>query len=308
MLTLESLPAEVSSTLSLCRFLSLLTLPSQLLYSIHLFSLSSSLPYTSRHLHQIFTHATIHHRAMYLTLSHPRKTLQQAILYPLCTLPVLHALERIAKTRKKILSCKELPSRLFKVTQLSRPNPRPEASPVDLPLITHLLTHYSADPSCVETNPGYPLARAVLGRHLPLIRLLLSFGADPSLGDDGEPVAVMVAIKRGDLEVVKMLLEREVVREEAVSEEEKGEGEVEAEIERKIEGRAGKKRRRSSSGGGGKRRRTDQPKERTSATPEMIAVAISGKSRAKRRPMVDYLTSRGELVSSLLSQEVAAGG
>ncbi|ORY88186.1 hypothetical protein BCR35DRAFT_330062 [Leucosporidium creatinivorum] len=164
MLTLESLPAE-------------------LLYQIHLFSLSPHLPYVSRHLFSIFHHSTTTHRALYLTLTHPRKTLQSSIYYPLCTLPVLHTLEQIAKKRRKILSCPELPKRLFRVQELSKPNaPRPtspvEGNPLDIPLITYLLTTYSSSPSL----DGYPLARAVLGRHLPLIRLLLAFGADPSLG------------------------------------------------------------------------------------------------------------------------------
>ena len=72
-----------------------------------------------------------------------------------------------------------------------------------LPMLTHLLVVLKANP---DSHGGYPLAKAVLARHLPLITLLLGHGADP---DIKESMSVMLAIGRNDLEVVKMLIERD---------------------------------------------------------------------------------------------------
>ncbi|GAA5898239.1 hypothetical protein JCM5296_001193 [Sporobolomyces johnsonii] len=247
-------------------------LPVELLLQIHLQSLSSALPYVSRYLHAVFAASSDFHRAHYLLLRHDRKTLSHAVKYAVCTLDVVHVLEQLAHARGKKLKCPQLPRRLVK--GLSRTG-KDQQDQVDLPLITYLLDTYRASPNSTE---GYPLARAVFARHLPLIRLLLAYGADPGLKDGW---AVTTAIANGDEDLVRMLMEREVEREGA------DEGEVVV-LKPKEGGGAAKKRRRESSGGGGKRRKVE---DRCRPTQEMLETAV----RAKQWGIVDYLTAKGAL-------------
>ncbi|GAA95199.1 uncharacterized protein L969DRAFT_164292 [Mixia osmundae IAM 14324] len=75
----------------------------------------------------------------------------------------------------------------------------------DLALIEYLLSNkiFPADPNI---NDGYALCRAVHSEHRPLIRLLLRYGALPSLKDN---LAITLCIKSSmDLSVLKMLFER----------------------------------------------------------------------------------------------------
>jgi hypothetical protein len=268
---------------------SLTSLFHQLLYSIHLISLSPSLPHVSRHLSSLFSLASPHHRAWYLLLRHGRHTLSRAIKYPICDLTVVHSLERLVKQQGKQLRCSELPRRLVKGLGKfagsdgdDETHSAQQDDHLDLPLITYLLETYSASPN---SKHGYILARAVFARHYPLIRLLLKHGADPAMKDGW---AVMAAIGMGDLDLVRLLMEREVNRDEGDDGEE-----AEFELSKRDRGTAKKRRRDSGGGGGGKRRRME---ERCAATSEMLQAAVKG----EHWRIVDYLTERGELgVSSL---------
>lgn len=227
------------------------------------------MPNVSRHLRSLFTATSPHHRALYLTLRHERKTLAHAVKYSICTLEVVHHLERIAQARGKKLKCPQLPRRLVKGLGTGVKNDN-----IDLPLITYLLEHYRASPN---SQGGYPLARAVFARHLPLIRLLLRHGADPALKDG---CAVTTAIANGDADLVKLLMEREVERDDAMDEP------LHEVVLQAGGGGSGKKRRRDSGGGGGKRRKVE---DRCAATKEMLETAV----KAKQWAIVDYLTAKG---------------
>lgn len=241
-------------------------------------------------MHNLFASTSDYHRASYLLSRHPTSTLSHAIRYPICTLPVISVLEQLAQRRGKRLKCTELPRRLVRgLGSTPTALPSPPASPrtehmhqtqdlVDLPLIAHLLTHYSASPN---SKSGYFLARAVVAKHLPLVHLLLDHGADPSLKGDW---AVLVAIKARDLGLVKLLLEREPPR-ASQTEEFGSEGEEVAQANH------GKKRRRSSGGGSGKRLKIDTT--RTPATSAMLTAAAA-LTDPPEKEMVDYLTGRGE--------------
>ncbi|GAA5902777.1 hypothetical protein JCM6882_004063 [Rhodosporidiobolus microsporus] len=261
--------------------LTLEDLPAELLLHIHLLSLSSALPYVSRHIRALFANTSSFHRARYLLLRHDRKTLSHAVKYQICTLDVIHTLERIASSEGKKLKCPQLPRRV--VRGLGSSKGGDEERPVDLPLITYLLEKYGASPN---SSNGYPLARAVFARHVPLIRLLLKYGADPSLQDGW---AVTTAIANGDSGLVKLLMEREPEREEG---EEGGGGGGGDEVVLKEEGVNGakKRRKRRDSGGGGKRRKME---DRCKATKEMLETAV----KAKQWGIVDYLTAKGAMPS-----------
>ncbi|GAA6008113.1 hypothetical protein JCM11491_001890 [Sporobolomyces phaffii] len=189
--------------------LGLVDLPVELLLHIHLLSLSSTLPLVSRSFHALFTTTSPHHKASYLLLRHPsHKTLSHAIRYPICTLPVLHAIERIQRDRKgKKLKCPQLPRRLF--SRLSPSRHAGDPSLDHLSLVRYLLGHYAASPN---SHTGYPLARAVFSGDCELIQVLLDHGADPGLK---EGWAVVTAIMKGSdspaggLRMVRALIERD---------------------------------------------------------------------------------------------------
>lgn len=61
----------------------------------------------------------------------------------------------------------------------------------------------------VDSHGGYPLIRAVQSKHIPLVRLLLNYGADPT---KREGLAIFTAIKLGDLELVRLLIDTAEVR------------------------------------------------------------------------------------------------
>lgn len=200
---------------------------------------------------------------------------------------MVHELERIAplisKGGKKKLRCSELPARLAKGLnghaqhgqQKRRKDNGGEEDDgdrqLDLPLIRYLLETYQASPD--KCRKGYFLAKAVAARHVELIQLLLRHGADPGLGDG---YAVRDAIGTGDLDLVRLLMEKEV------------EGEAEMEDEPVLVGGGGKKRKAGSGGPAAKRRRRTVP--RCQATSEMLQKAVKG----EHWRIVDYLTERGE--------------
>ncbi|GAA6042499.1 hypothetical protein JCM8097_003060 [Rhodosporidiobolus ruineniae] len=253
--------------------LTLEDLPVELILHIHLLSLSDTLPYVSRHLRAVFASTSPFHRARFLLRKHDHKTLKHAVQYPICTLSVIHVLEQHALAAKKRLKCPQLPRRVVKGLGTKG------GGQVDLPLIQHLLERYSASPN---SQGGYLLARAVLAKHLPLIRLLLKHGADPALGDGW---AVTHAIAGGDMGLVKLLMEHEPERDEA---DEAAEGEEVVLRDKGGGNGVAKKRRRSSGGGGGKRRKVE---DRCKATKEMLETAV----KAKQWAIVDYLTAKGAL-------------
>jgi len=53
---------------------------------------------------------------------------------------------------------------------------------------------------------GYALSRAVLAKNLAVIKYLLSKGADPG---KKEGMAIQIAVKLGDLRIVRMLVEHQ---------------------------------------------------------------------------------------------------
>lgn len=146
----------------------------------------------------------------------------------------------------------------------------------DLPFITHLITQLQANPN---SNKGYPLAKSVLSRHFKLIHVLLNYGADPSIKDN---MAVMLAIGRCDLEIVRLLIER---HEE--SEHDSVTGSLNAGIAVSI----GKKRKRRDGEGmtyaSPKKRRLE---DRCPVTSDMLELAVKQGSE----PLIQFFMSKGQ--------------
>ncbi|EJU05086.1 hypothetical protein DACRYDRAFT_114365, partial [Dacryopinax primogenitus] len=295
-------------------------LPVELLWDILILSVSPSLPLVSHRLHSVCNSAPPSIRARYILSSFlalsptsqptspdppsipspaptPFRSAQSkwiyahALLFPICTLPVFLALERIwaqvsplegsepeasqdgagAKTRngngtgsgapaRPVVDLDSemwtLPRRIFRsLPSLSSPSPSNRLSPPGTsdpyPLLAHILPLY---PYNTSSHLGYPLSMSVRAGHLPLIRLLLERGANPALKDS---LAVRIAIAKRDLGLVRLLVERE----DACSRRE----------------------------GWGKKRKRRRLSDRVQVDPGMLQLAV----KLDARDIVQYLMERG---------------
>lgn len=95
---------------------------------------------------------------------------------------------------KPALTVPELPRRIFRNLTPTSPVP---------PLLIYLFESYKPNPNSFD---GYALSRAVLSKNLEVIKYLLSKGADSG---SKEGMAIQIAVKLGDLKIVKMLVEHQ---------------------------------------------------------------------------------------------------
>ncbi|EIN10010.1 hypothetical protein PUNSTDRAFT_133780 [Punctularia strigosozonata HHB-11173 SS5] len=193
--------------------LSLDTLPVELLYEVQYHALSEWLPYTSQHIRRVFQVAPLSVRAQYLIgkyyttrtpATRTRGIITLALRYPLCTRDVLEAILRDGTCPVIPLYAPDLPQRLFRELSPRKDGPwtvRDEP----LPLLHYLFNHDRIPRPNTNAHQGFALTMAVHAGFRPLISFLLENGADPSWKDG---LAVLVAIKRKDLDLVKMLVER----------------------------------------------------------------------------------------------------
>jgi len=95
---------------------------------------------------------------------------------------------------KPALTVSELPRRIFRNLTSASPIP---------PLLIYLFETYKPNANSFD---GYALSRAVLAKNLGVIKYLLSKGADPG---KKEGMAIQIAVKLGDLSIVRMLVEHQ---------------------------------------------------------------------------------------------------
>ncbi|KAH9945003.1 uncharacterized protein BXZ73DRAFT_86588 [Epithele typhae] len=204
------------------RTLALDHLPVELLYEIYSFALSSAFPLTSKYIYTVFKTAPSSIHGDFLIDSYNAQSqksatarafgfISQALRYPICTIPVLSSVfhnprcPRIPMRGNHDFMPTVLPRRLFR--NLS---PRHHGSWTDtdepLPFLRFLYTHPRIPPIATNSHDGYALTRAVFADHVPLIRFLLANEASPGCRDN---IAVMVAIRKRNLPLVRMLIERD---------------------------------------------------------------------------------------------------
>ncbi|KDQ57001.1 hypothetical protein JAAARDRAFT_58482 [Jaapia argillacea MUCL 33604] len=197
------------------RFLSLQSLPVELLLEIQTYALSEFLPITSKHLHDVFNQSSSSFRAQYIAgrCDHPNFStlISSALCYPLCTKQVLEAILRSREPCAGALDPPVLPRRFFR--SLTPKSPTNSAGreiqwskrDAPLPFLEFLYNTPHLPPPNSNSHDGYPLTKAVHAGFIPLVRFLLEHGASPRHKDG---LAVTVAIRRRDLSLVKMLVER----------------------------------------------------------------------------------------------------
>lgn len=113
----------------------------------------------------------------------------------------------------RLLAVIELPKKLFRdLSPRKDDDAAYSTTDAPLPFLRHLVATISTTPGdllmriSADSHEGYPLIRAVHASHIPLVRFLLSHGANPSLKC---ALAVRIAIQKRDLELVKTLVERD---------------------------------------------------------------------------------------------------
>jgi hypothetical protein len=141
-------------------------------------------------------------------------TLSKALRYPLCTIDVLDTIYRIfGRPLASGDETYELPRRLFR-----RLSPKLTKSGTDgvvpvwmerdhpLPFLKYLYESDHFPPPNVNAHEGYALTKAVHAGFLPLVHFLLHHGASPRYKDG---LVVLVAIRKKDLSLVKLLIEKD---------------------------------------------------------------------------------------------------
>ncbi|CAL1716855.1 unnamed protein product [Somion occarium] len=199
--------------------MSLQNLPVELLYEIFMYGQSENLPLVSQHFYAVFKSAPTSVLSQYLISRHYGLNLVvKSLRYPFCDQHVLEAIFRgLSDTvaSQDISWATELPRRLFRSLQpksgsrAGDKRQRDEGWTRDdypLPFLRYIDDHPRLHPPNMNAWDGYALTKAVAAGHTPLIRFLLEHGANP--GCKGG-LAVKVAIQQKDLELVKLLIERD---------------------------------------------------------------------------------------------------
>ncbi|PPQ67471.1 hypothetical protein CVT25_006012 [Psilocybe cyanescens] len=187
------------------------SLPVELLYELELYALSESLPIASRHFNDVYKQASPFFHARYIlgrVLGNHEAVLSEiytkALRYPICTQKVLEAIRTLVQDLQPSKSALQLPRRLFK--SLTPPVSGWTKDDYPIPLLRYL--YHTSDIPTVNTNAneGYALTRAVHAKFKPLVEFLLAHHASPRSRDC---LAVKVAIRQKNLEMVKLLVERQ---------------------------------------------------------------------------------------------------
>ncbi|KAI0649453.1 hypothetical protein C8Q79DRAFT_999220 [Trametes meyenii] len=196
-------------------------LPVELLYDIYTIALSPTLPLTCKYLCGVFKAAPTTLHAEYLIGCYEEFSrnsgsdrayglVSKVLRYPLCTRQVLEAILRsphcpyIPPAGHRERRPTVLPKRLFRHLT---PSDSPIQSDEGLLSFLHFLYDDPRIPSPdADSHEGYALTKAVYAGSTELVRFLLKHGASP---DCKNHLAVVVAIRRKSLSLVRMLIERD---------------------------------------------------------------------------------------------------
>lgn len=208
---------------------SVLSLPVELLYEIHIHAASPNFPLACKHLYAVCKSAPTSVHAQYLIESYHAARAHSAVpdiislalRYPICSQAVLETIIRSpeyptlsSETRRKRT---ELPRRLFRnlsprptsTGKRKRGEPEPSGWTEDddpLPFLRYLYAHSRIRTPGADSWEGYALTKAVHAEFIPLVQFLLEHGASPQTKG---ALSVMVAIRRKNLPLVRLLIERD---------------------------------------------------------------------------------------------------
>ena len=252
---------------------------------------SEYLPHVCHHLYAVFKSAPTSILSQYLISRHYGTSLiAKSLRYPFCNQNIIEAILRNLPTslnREDIKWETELPRRAFRTLQPKSSSSssrtgskrrRKHGWSVDdepLPFFRFLFNHPRLRRPNVNQFHGYGLTKAVFAGHVPLIRFLLEHGADPGCKDG---LAIMVAINKRDLNLVKLLIEPDSTP--VLDTDPDGEGNAYHDRKRQRSNECGEKS--TVKPNRAKRRKLE---DRVRINPEMLKAAV----RSDARPIVEYL-------------------
>ncbi|KAF8807062.1 hypothetical protein BYT27DRAFT_7242682 [Phlegmacium glaucopus] len=191
------------------------SLPVEILYELHLFALSPSFPMVSSYFFDVFKNTSPFFKATYIVArvqasgnSDPGTIYSRALRYPICGRTVFETICGLLKDYESSpLSPVQLPRRLFRSLL---PASGREWSDEDHPLPFLREIYYAPNLTIInaDADDGYALTRAVHAQFAPLVQFLLDKGASPNHNG----IAVKIAIRSKNLDMLKMLIERPLPR------------------------------------------------------------------------------------------------
>jgi len=214
MISLEGLPVEVFCGLIYTIITKLkMFFDMQILYEIQLYSLSESLPLVCRRFYTIVKSASPFFHAQYILgriVREKKNSLSEiysrALRYPICDQQVVQSIRHLVKelnfTPQEKESLVRLPARIFRNLRSGSSLTAPDEP---LPLLRYLWDCPDIPKLDLNYPNGYPLTKAVHTKFVPLITFLLDRHASPKCHDR---LAVKVAIRKKDLGLLKLLVER----------------------------------------------------------------------------------------------------
>ncbi|KAI5121215.1 hypothetical protein M0805_007225 [Coniferiporia weirii] len=269
-------------------------LPVELIHEIQLIALSENLPLVNRWMLNIFKASHSSYRADYvfrrfLSQTVRRDLVTYALQFPICSENVLSAILRLSSnTQYQDDNQPQLPRRLFKVL-----SPRPTrwgSSDAPLPFLRYLYTDARICSPNANAHDGYALSRAVYVGFRPLVEFLLKHGASPKPKD---ALAVRIAIKKRDLALVRMLVERTDDDDDVGGAGGRGFGKAEDGVSSPVKVETKKKST--------KRRRLI---DRLEVTTAMLRLAVE----VDARDIVEYFLDKGARPDMLTLQRMRTGG
>lgn len=129
----------------------------------------------------------------------------KALRYSLCTEEVLDSFCRQLPSEYCPSTC-DLPRRLFRSLEPKAESIEWSEGDDPLPFLRYLYRSPRIPAPDVNAHDGYALTKAVHAKRLLLIQFLLDCGASPACKNG---LAVSVAIRQKDLQMVKLLIERD---------------------------------------------------------------------------------------------------
>lgn len=202
------------------------------MYQIHLEALNPALPLVSRRLYDILTSTPASLRAQYLMRKYPFEKeesstarlgfmVQASLRHPICDVTVVQAIHRLFDLEEQQsphtsspyspqrFLLLELPKHIFRnltraISDQTQPNSTSRQQLV-ITMLHELRAHRPIYRINANSHRGYPLTMACHHGAVELIQLLLAMGADPEMKD---ALAVKVAIRKRNIDLVRMLVER----------------------------------------------------------------------------------------------------
>lgn len=182
------------------------------MYELHLYALSPSLPIVSNYFFGVFKNTSPFFKATYIVarveaseISDPGAIYSRVLRYPICGRTVFKRICRLLKDYESSPSSPiQLPRRLFR--SLLPANGR-DWSDQDYPLPFLREVYYAPNLPVInaDANEGYALTKAVHAQFTPLVKFLLDKGVS---SDRRDGIAIKIAIRSKNLDMLKMLLER----------------------------------------------------------------------------------------------------